>query len=289
MSASTALLTHERLAEASERLAPLPAAANRLTAMLGDDDVDVRAIVDIVTYDPVLTAILLGQANSAHSGYVRATSTVSEAVVRLGLGAVAAIAMRTAVAQSLRQSLPVYGLEGDEVFAHSIKTAVAAEVLRSLCPTRIPAATPTIALLHDVGKIIISDVLGSRALELVGKLTDVEGLSLIDAELAVFGLHHAQAGVHAIRRWKLPLSFVEAVGNHHSAAGRGSALAEAVRVADVLAHAIDQGTDSLSAGGGRRFDATTALYELDIHSWSHGQVLSDIEKRYEWVQGMMAA
>jgi hypothetical protein len=37
MPASTAaLLTHERLAEASERLAPLPAAANRLTAMLGD-------------------------------------------------------------------------------------------------------------------------------------------------------------------------------------------------------------------------------------------------------------
>ena len=105
---STALLTHERLAEASERLAPLPAAANRLTTMLADDDVDMRAIVDIVTYDPVLTAVLLQYANSAHAGFVRPTSTVNEAVVRVGLGAVASIAMRTAVAKSLQRSLPVY-------------------------------------------------------------------------------------------------------------------------------------------------------------------------------------
>jgi HD-like signal output (HDOD) protein len=70
-------LTHDLLAEASERLTPLPAAANRLTTMLGDDDIDLRAVVDIATHDPALTAVLLRQANSAYAGFVRPTSTVN--------------------------------------------------------------------------------------------------------------------------------------------------------------------------------------------------------------------
>ena len=291
MSASaTVLLTHDRLAEASERLTPLPAAANRLTTMLASDDVDMRAIVDVVTYDPVLTALLLRQANSAGAGFVRATSTVAEAVMRLGLGAVTAVAMRIGVAQSLQRSLPVYGLEGRDVVGHSIMTAVAAEVLRARCPSRVPAAAPTIALLHDVGKILISDVLGSRALELVGELSESGEVPLVDAEVAVFGVDHAQAGVHAIRYWKLPLSFVEAVANHQLTPGAGSALATAVRVADDVAHAIDDfdddDADDPTAAPAR---AAAALSEVGIDERLHSQVLADIEKRYEWVQSMMAA
>ena len=288
---STGLLTHDRLAEASDRLTPLPAAANRLTTMLADDDVDLRAVVNIVTYDPMLTAVLLRQANSAHAGFVRPTSTVNEAVVRLGLGAVASIAMRIAVAQSLQRSLPVYGLESRDVLDHSIKTAVAADVLRARCPARVPAAASTVALLHDVGKILISDVLGSRAIELVGDISEAEGGSLVEAEVGVFGLHHGQAGVHAIRRWELPLSFVEAMASHHCPPGEVGALATAVRVADELAHAIDHpGEDSdenFTGAVPRR--AAIALSDIGIDEQHHLQVLVDIEKRYEWVQGLMAA
>lgn len=288
---STALLTHDLLAEASERLTPLPAAANRLTTMLADDDVDLRAVVNIVTYDPMLTAVLLRQANSAHAGFVRPTSTVNEAVVRLGLGAVASIAMRTAVAQSLKRSLPVYGLEGRDVLDHSIKTAVAPDVLRARCPARVPAAASTVALLHNVGKILISDVLGSRAIELVDDISEAEGVSLVEAEVGVFGLHHGQAGVHAIRRWELPLSFVEAMASHHCPPGEVGALATAVRVADELAHAIDHpgedNDDNFTGAVPRR--AAIALSDIGIDEQHHLQVLVDVEKRYEWVQGLMAA
>jgi len=288
---STGLLTHDRLAEASERLTPLPAAANRLTTMLANDDVDMRAIVNIVTYDPMLTAVLLRQANSAHAGFVRPTSTVNEAVVRLGLGAVASIAMRTAVAQSLQRSLPVYGLESRDVLGHSIKTAVAADVLRARCPARVPAAAPTVALLHDVGKILISDVLGTRANELVSDISEAEGMSLVEAELGVFGLHHGQVGVHAIWRWELPLSFIEAMANHHCPPEESGALATAVRVADEIAHAIDHaeedGADDPTAAGPHR--VTLALNEVGIDEQLHAQVLVDVQKRYEWVQAMMAA
>ncbi len=286
---TTAVLTSERLAEASERLAPLPAAANRLTTMLGEDDVDVRAIVDIVTYDPVLTAVLLGQANSAHAGFVRVASTVNESVVRLGLGAVAAIAMRTAVAESMQKSLPVYGLRRDEVFVHSIKTSVAADVLRTMCPARIPAATATIALLHDVGKILISEVVGAGMVELVGRVGEAEGLSLCDAERNVFGVDHAQAGVHAIRRWKLPMSFIEAVGNHHSVATEGSILATAVHAADVLAHATDSLADAVDSQSASRREVTATLEALGIDVSAHEQVLTDARNRFEWVQAMMAS
>lgn len=104
-------------------------------------------------------------------------------------------------------------------------------------------------------------------------------MSLVEAEVGVFGLHHGQAGVHAIRRWELPLSFVEAMASHHSPVGEAGALATAVRVADELAHAIDHpdedGHDNSRVGVPRR--ATNALNDLGIDEQLHEQVLADVE------------
>ncbi len=81
-------------------------------------------------------------------------NVATSAVTSVPAGTVAAIAMRTAVAESLQKSLPMYGLEGDAILLHAIRTSVTADALRAMCPARIPAATATVALLHDVGKAI---------------------------------------------------------------------------------------------------------------------------------------
>ena len=125
----------------------------------------------------------------------------------------------------------------------------------------------------------------------MGDISEAEGVSLVEAEVGVFGLHHGQAGVHAIRRWELPLSFVEAMASHHCPPGEVGALATAVRVADELAHAIDHpggdNDDNFTGAVPRR--AAIALSDIGIDEQYHLQVLVDVEKRYEWVQGLMAA
>jgi HD-like signal output (HDOD) protein len=232
------LLTERDLMAASERLTPLPAAAARLMTMLGNDDVNMRDVANVIAYDPALTAALMRQANSATSASSRIITNPRDAVMRLGLATVLTVAIRTAAGPTLQRALPAYGYARGDVFAHSIRAAAAAEVLVTLSPSRVPSSAPTAALLHDIGKVLISEVLGDRAVALVAELAARDEIALTDAESEVFGTHHAQVCSHVVRRWNLPVSFLEGLVNHHAPAAECGSLSMAVQLADTIAHRI---------------------------------------------------
>lgn len=118
-------------------------------------------------------------------------------------------------------------------------SAVAGEVLRSSYPAKVPPITPTVALLHDIGKFVISKAVGTRAVELVSVLAANDGRPMYEIESEVFGLHHGQAGRHVINRWRLPTSFLEGIVNHHGDIDTPSMFARSVQLSDELAHATD--------------------------------------------------
>jgi len=130
------------------------------------------------------------------------------------------------------------------MYRHAVKSAVGAEVLRARCPSRVPAMTPTVALLHDIGKLVITQALGSRTVELVSSISTTDGFALHESELAVFGLHHGHAGAYVIRHWQLPTSFLDGIVNHHGGQDDPTFAALAVQLADELAHAIAPATGS---------------------------------------------
>jgi HD-like signal output (HDOD) protein len=240
---STDVLDAGILEEAANGLAPLPVSTARLIAVANDPDTSVRAIVEIAQYDPGLTAALLRQANSAYARGVRQITDVGDAVVRLGMSSVVTIAMRSSLAATLDGPLDLYEMQRGAMYRHAVRAAVGAEVLRARCPSRVPAMTPTVALLHDIGKLVITHALGSRTTELVSSVSTSDGFALHESELAVFGLHHGHAGAYVIRHWKLPTSFLDGIVNHHGGQDEPSLAALAVQLADELAHAIDEPTD----------------------------------------------
>jgi HD-like signal output (HDOD) protein len=236
---STDLLDVRALEAAAHGLAPLPASTSRLLAMANDPDVRISAVVEIAQYDPGLTAALLRQANSADACGTRQITDVRDAIVRLGLGAVATIAMRSSIKAALDGPLDLYEMQSGELYRHAVMSAVSAEVLRARCPNRVPALTPTVALLHDIGKLVIAQALGTRTVELVSALSTTDGQGIHESELAVFGLHHGHAGAYVIQHWKLPTSFLDAIVNHHGGQDEPSYTSLACQLSDRLAHVID--------------------------------------------------
>jgi HD-like signal output (HDOD) protein len=236
---SAALLDDALLEAAAQSITPLPAATSRLLTVATAPDVAVNTVVEIVRYDPALTGALLRQANSAYSMVVRRITDVHDAVVRLGIDNVVTVAMRTAVAASMKENLDLYDLEGKKVYRHAVLAAVAAEVLRSGHPSKIPPITPTVALLHDVGKIVLSRAVGARAVHLVSVLSQSDGRPLFEIEREVFGVHHAQAGRQVVQAWKLPHSFLEGIVNHHCDIETPSMFARSVQLSNELAHVAE--------------------------------------------------
>jgi HD-like signal output (HDOD) protein len=229
--------------------------------MANDSDTSINDIVEIAQYDPGLTAALLRQANSAFARGVRQITDVRDAIVRLGFGSVVTIAMRSSLAATLDGPLDLYEMQRGSMYRHSVKAAVSAEVLRAKCPSRVPAMTPTVALLHDIGKLVIAHALGTRTVELVSTLSDADGLSLHESELAVFGVHHGHAGAYVVRHWKLPTTFLDGVVNHHGGQDDPSLAAMAVQLSDGIAHTI--GATAVDDGDRAEMTAICEAFALE--------------------------
>jgi HD-like signal output (HDOD) protein len=279
---TTDVLDVRALEEAANGLAPLPAATARLISMASNPDTSLGEIIEIAQYDPGLTAALLRQANSAFARGVRQITDVRDAIVRLGMGSVVTIAMRSSLAATLDGPIDLYEMQRGAMYRHSVKAAVCAEVLRARCPSRVPAMTPTIALLHDIGKLVIAHALGTRTVELVSTLSEADGLALHESELAVFGVHHGHAGAYVIRHWKLPTSFLDGVVNHHGGQEEPSFAAMAVRLADELAHAVDGPDDAESDGDVAHIEVLGAAFGLDADAVPG--LIEAASERYEQIQ-----
>jgi len=90
--ATDTVIEMQRLVDAANSLEPLPASVTRLAALVASDDYDARDVVEVISFDPALTASILHAANSASSAATKPVSTVHDAVVRLGGGPVLSIA-----------------------------------------------------------------------------------------------------------------------------------------------------------------------------------------------------
>lgn len=84
-----------------DNLPVLPALIQQLRQALTAPEPDFDRIVDLIAHEPVIAARLMQLANSAFLGYSRATHSLSEALMRLGLRLVEAIVTLMAVEQSV--------------------------------------------------------------------------------------------------------------------------------------------------------------------------------------------
>jgi HD-like signal output (HDOD) protein len=79
----------------------LPDIIRKLRQELSAESPDLDKVVDLIAHEPVIAARLMQLANSAFLGYSRATHSLSEALLRLGLRLVEAIVTLMAVEQQV--------------------------------------------------------------------------------------------------------------------------------------------------------------------------------------------
>lgn len=250
-------------------LEPLPTSVSQLIELIADADADVRAVVEVVKYDPAITVAVLRAANSAMSASVRQITAVEDAVVRLGYTTVAALAAGAAVSARMRG--PVLDLAPGELWRHSVTAAIAVESLRRRLGPALPAATMTVALLHDVGKLVLAEVLRDPVTQAVVDLRAERDDP--DARPWYELVDHAALGGFAARAWRLPEQVVEGIAAHHDT--DGSMLSCAVQVADCLAHDVHgERVAHLGRAGG-------ALEALGLRAEDYASLLELTTDRHE--------
>ena len=278
-----AVIEHQRLIDAANSLEPLPVSVTRLASLVASDDYAARDVVEVISFDPAMTALILRAANSASSGSAREVSTVHDAVVRLGGGPVLTLATNGAVRSRLKQEDPTR--VGFDMWRHSVTAALASELVKDATSFYTPAAAMTAALLHDVGKLVLAKALTPNMLNLLAQVAEAEHLTRLEAEQAVLMTDHGELGAVAAEAWQLPDAIVEAIRFHHTPSEASTPLATMVSIADGLAHATAS-EDPFEMPDGVTIAAIEAL---GIAPGEYGDLVAATLERYELLADRFAA
>lgn len=235
------MIAHELVAKV-KNLPPISQAALRLVNLLDQPAVSNDDVVQVLKYDNVLTAKLLRACNSPYFGLEEPVSSVDQAVLILGHQQILHIVLTLAFGGAMTVPLAGYAVEANELWRHSLTTATASEfIVSNGIDINVEASVAfTVGLLHDIGKLVLSQALTPEFQSNIRALIAEKKLLRSEAEKVVVGTDHAEVGGALLQAWHLPEDIIEAVKNHHHPVLEPRPKLSAVaHVANCVAHRVN--------------------------------------------------
>ena len=196
-------------------LPALPDTVVRVMHLTDDPKAGISDVARVLVSDQALAARVLKLANSAFYGSSRRISTVSDAVVILGMRTTRNLVMATGCQEMLEQEVAGYALPSGALLRHSLACASAAQALAKRTKYRGTEEAFVAGLLHDIGKVVMNTYLRDQFIQVLICVARGER-TYAEAEQATFSFNHAEAGAYLLERWNLPASLVAAVRYHHT-------------------------------------------------------------------------
>ena len=210
----------------------------------------------VISLDPVLTGQVLKLINSAYYSLINRVTSLTRAIIMLGLNTVKNLALSTAIIRCIGQAKKSKALPIKEFWAHSIGVGVMAKLLAA--ERGLPLAEReeyfVAGLLHDLGKIPFGDEY-TEVLALVNEIRE----ALILVERRTMAIDHEEVGMMIASKWKLNAVITDAICHHHTpelAQPENRALVATVALADFYICLFDIGF------AGNRFPDETGLSDL---------------------------
>ena len=171
----------------------------------------------IISLDPVLTARVLKLINSAYYSLGVPITSLTRAIVILGLNTVKNLALSFAVLENLRNNGSFSAFSPDEFWTHSLCVGVIAKSLAAVKEVTAQGleAFFVAGLLHDLGKIPLNRQFPeeyNRALETAEQDQD----TLRHSEIKHIGMDHCTVGCMIAKKWHLGATLVETLSHHHN-------------------------------------------------------------------------
>ena len=234
----TELLAQPQAPWALRLVPPFPAVAQRILALAGTDDIDVRKLGELVKMDPSFAAELLRYANSALFGARREVTSLSQAIMMVGTDRVKTMATMVVINRMIRASVHVAALR--KVWQHSVVTAVIAEEAARVARTNRETAY-TAGLLHNLGTLGMMSAYPDEYSRMLA-VSDDFGFDLLRTERDLFDIDHCAAGAYLAQDWDFPDDLAAAIATHHDDPVRGEVSLDNIvkvswRLADALGYA----------------------------------------------------
>ena len=235
--------------EALEAMPTVPAIVQPLVSMLQlqPEQVNMEKVVELVSYDSMITAQCLRMANSPLFGR-RNTETVRSAVLALGLKRVEAILLGCC----LNRIVPPdkWAFDAVTFWRHSLGCALVSSRMAKLIGYPDPEKAYLAGLLHDLG-ILVNTLACTEDFRRCIQAARDGHVALHRSEEEHLGFTHCQSGKIMAEHWHFSADVIEVIEFHHDvvAAPAGGPLVSLVHLSDLLCRLRDLGYGYYEAMG----------------------------------------
>ncbi len=255
-----------------KRMPSLSTTVSKVLEICSRPDTAPNDLNKVISLDPVLTGQVLKLINSAYYSLMNKVTSLTRAIIMLGLNTVKNLALSTAIIRSVGQTKKSKVLPIKKFWAHSIGVGVTAKLFAAALDVPMGEREEyfVAGLLHDLGKIPFGDEYTE-----VLMLTRQRQQPLVTVEQEVMEVDHQEVGRLIAEKWKLNEAITEAICYHHSPelANPGNRqLVAAIALADCYVCLFDIGY------AGNRYpdeEQLTAALELTGLTWQTISGMSD--------------
>lgn len=191
---------------------PLPTNALKLLNACKDPASNTAEIIGIIESEPAIAARVLAAANSPLYGYSRRIGTIGHAVVILGIRNITQLAISFAA----KNMFCGKGDSGNEfcvdLYKHSLGCALVARNMAQIENVCDPDQAFLGGLLHDVGKLVLVQLLSGDYVDLT---SERRSDNLLKHEKEILGFTHQEVGMMYAQKWGFPTEISNVIANHH--------------------------------------------------------------------------
>ncbi|GAB4409817.1 MAG: HDOD domain-containing protein [Thermodesulfovibrionales bacterium] len=246
--------------EQLDSLPTIPPVVRKLLGTIDSPKLSLSEIGAFISKDQALTARLLKMVNSPFYGFPGRISSVSQALILLGLNVVKGMLLGVSVFEMMERTM--VGL-----WEHSICVAMAARTIANKKGLGEPEEVMVSALLHDIGKVALK-IRFVEKYESALSIAEKEGGQIRDSEERIFNVSHAEAGGWLAQKWNFPKTLLEPIAYHHrpNLAKHAPIQTAVVHLSDILVRARGVGFagDDLVPRVNNRVWDCLSLSESDI-------------------------
>jgi len=199
-----------------DSLPAMPIIAQKLLALKLDTDEGERQMQLLIAQDSIISAKVIGLANTPLLGISRKTTSVKDAVLLLGLSRVRSVVMGIAIMSLMKKPAGRFNVQN--LWLHNLGIAFGMLAITRAMPSKIRPQEDQVFLagmLHDIGYLALAYLDRARSDALHDKLASEPGRSALAIEREMLGVTHDELGADLAQTWHLPEEIVIAVRHHH--------------------------------------------------------------------------
>lgn len=182
----------DRILKSVDKIPAFPGTVQKVIELMSNPDYSTAHLTSVIEYDPSITANVLKMCNSAFFGSRHRITSIRDAVMLMGQENILRVVNIAGIANYYKKAQG-YGIGAADLWKHSVASAIMSQILLGKMHGLHDQALFTAVLLHDIGKIVLSEFV-KESYQKISALVTTQGYSFLKAEQEILGINHAEIG-----------------------------------------------------------------------------------------------